>query len=207
MSISREVEQERLKAALSELTPSQRKIYAQVMAKDGPGSERFALMCATQSPPGSRNTDRAFCEGARRQMESMGERNRKAILAKAKAAGIPTDGKFYKGVLGGYTDPAAWVSNADDVLAVCKAKNLNCEGVINHKATNIEGPPPAPKPLADDIVSELCQREAMQNPDLLAKCKRDPKAKQELVEQIREKHSRRPAQSSGRQGRAKRRAG
>lgn len=205
MSISREVEQERLAAALSELTPSQRKIYAQVMAKDGPGSERFALMCATQSPPGSRNTDRAFCEGARRQMESMAPGNRQAIQKLAKAAGISTDGKFYKGSLGKYTDPAAWVSSADDVLAACKAKNLHCDGVIKHKAVDIEAPPPGSKPIADDLVAELCQAEAMKNPDLMAKCKRDPKARAELANQVRERHGR--GKSSGSRGKASRRKG
>ena len=37
----------------------------------------FAAMCALRQAPGSRNTDRAFCQGAQRQMDGMSEVNKK----------------------------------------------------------------------------------------------------------------------------------
>lgn len=145
---------------------------------------REAAMYALQAAPGSRNTDRAFCEGARRQMESMPASQRKDIQEIAKQAGINTDGKFYKGSIGKYNDPAAWVSSADDVLAVCKARNANCDGVISYKAVEREAAPPKRIPLAPDIVQRLEKSYLQSDPSLAAKVKRSRKARGELREKI-----------------------
>jgi hypothetical protein len=157
---------------------------------------RAAAMYALQTPPGSRHTDRAFCQGARRQMESMPEVNRKAIVKLAKSAGIATDGKFYKGSLGSYTDPAAWVTCADDVLTVCKARNLDCEGVIKHRAA-LKDEPPKPVDLAPHLARRLEREYLKRDPRLAAKVKASAKAKHELREMVVAKHGK-PARKRGR---------
>jgi hypothetical protein len=156
------------------------------MVADGQGVE-FAAMCALQQPPGSKNTDRAFQDGARRRMENMGAKTKDALLGAAQKAGINTAGKFYVGGLGRAQDPSAWVSTAQDVLDVCKKKNLNCEGVVNHKATFRDAPPPDVK-LAPDLVREFAANAMDADPGLAERCKRSKSARQELAERVIEKH-------------------
>jgi hypothetical protein len=158
------------------------------MVADGQGVE-FAAMCALQQPPGSKNTDRAFQDGARRRMENMGAKTKSALLGAAQKAGINTAGKFYVGGLGRAQDPSAWVSTAQDVLDVCKKKNLNCEGVVNHKATFRDAPPPDVK-LAPDLVREFAANAMDADPGLAERCKRSKTARQELAEKVIEKHGR-----------------
>lgn len=148
---------------------------------------RFAAMLALQSPPGTKNTDRAFSQGQHRKMEQMGGRTRKLLQETAKRAGIETNGKYYLGGALKATDPAAWVTSAEDALTVCKRRNLNAEGVLNYKATVIEKPPPDVA-LAPDLVRDF-ERKALQNdPALRAKVKANPKARRELREAIVERH-------------------
>lgn len=163
-------------------------------------SPRAAAMYALQQPAGTRNTDRAFCQGAQRQMESMTPINRQAIQKIAKRAGISTDGKFYKGSLGRYDDRAAWVTSADDVLAVCKAKNLDMEGVIKHTAVHKELPPPPDVPLAEDLVCEFARDYVTNDPALAERCRKSKRARLELREQIIQNHGRkrRPKKSNRR---------
>jgi hypothetical protein len=159
-------------------------VYAEYAAMVARGEyPRAAAMFALQSPAGSRNTDRAFCEGARRQMDGMLPLNQKKVLAAARAAGISVDGKFYKGSLGRPNDPAAWVTCADDVLAVCKARNLDCQGVITHKA-HFEDRPAKKTPLAPDIVKTFERDYMAKNPALAAEAKKNPKVRKELRERI-----------------------
>ncbi len=154
-------------------------------------SPRAAAMYALQQPAGTRNTDRAFCQGAHKQMENMTPINRQAIQRIAKRAGISTDGKYYKGGLGRYNDPAAWVSCADDVLAVAKAKNLDIEGVLNHKAVHKEVEPPKSQGLAPDIVQNIARDYLASDPALAERCSKSKHARLELREQIIDKHGRR----------------
>lgn len=154
---------------------------------------RFAEMCALQQAPGTRNTDRAFSEGAHRQMESMSEVNRRGLQKLAKRAGISTDGKFYKGSLGRPTDPAAWVSTADDVLSVARKRNLNVEGVINHKAVDIVQPPKK-RTIAPDIVNDLVRRQMTQDESLAHRVRQGKTKINEVREMVIEKHSRKPRQ-------------
>ena len=148
----------------------------------------FAAMCALRQAPGSKNTDRAFCEGAQRQMDSMCDVNKKAIYERAKAAGINIQGKFYKGSLGSYDDPAAWVSTADDVLAVAKEKNLSVEGVINYKSVAKDPTPKKKVRLAPDLVRGAVDRLLKQEPDTAEKVRRNPKSLREVVERVVDKH-------------------
>mgnify|MGYP001481487221 CR=1 FL=1 len=152
-------------------------------------SLEFAAMCALRQAPGSRNTDRAFCQGARRQMDSMSEVNQKKLYEIAKKAGISTQGKFYKGSLGRYTDPAAWVSCAEDVLTVCKERNLHCEGVISHKAVDL--PPVVNKiKLGPDIVNGFVKEELKKDGPLREKARKHPQSTKEVVERVVETHAR-----------------
>jgi len=138
-------------------------------------------MLALQSPPRTKNTDRTFCEGAHRQMEDMPDRQRKAILKFAKQAGINTSGKYYKGSLGGYTDPAAWVSTADDVLAVCKARNYTVTGAVNHQGTVM---PPKRVKMAPDLMAEMTKKELKADPVLAEKVRKNPKKLSEVKERV-----------------------
>ena len=110
------------------------------MYRENGQSPRFAAIAACQRAPGTKGSDRAFNEHARRRMDRMHATNQERILGIAKRAGINTQGKYYVGGLGRYNDPAAWVSTTDDILSVAKARNLNVEGSVNHTATPV-GPP------------------------------------------------------------------
>lgn len=161
-------------------------------------SPGFAAMLAMQQPPGSRFTDRAFCDGQRRKMERMSDVTRRAIQENARRAGISTDGKFYVGGLGRPDDPAAWVTSADDVLAVAKKRNLGVEGVLRHKSVDECGPPKPPVPLAEPLVRELMAEKMAADPGLAARCRKSRKARQELREAVLDKHGRKPRTSRGR---------
>lgn len=186
MSMSLEVEAARNADAVAALTLSQRAVYDECLRKDG--SPRFALMLATQSPPGSRNTDRAFCQGQVQKMERMA--NRDKIIQIAQKAGIKTDGKFYMGGLGKYTNPAAWVSCAEDVITSCKMQNLGCEGAVNFKVPRqLEPEPPKSVPLSPELVAEMAHKEMKANPALAEKCRKSKRAQQELKEMVTAKYS------------------
>jgi hypothetical protein len=162
---------------------------ALIAAGNPPGA---AAMFALQSPPGSRNTDRAFCEGQRRKMENMDPRTRKGIVELAKKAGINTDGKFFMGGLGGYTNPAAWVSCAEDVVTSCKVQNKGVEGVINFQAPAKKEVPPPSVPLSETLIKEMSSKYQKADPGLAERCKKSKKARNELREMVVAKHGRKP---------------
>lgn len=153
-------------------------------------SRVMAHMLVSREGWSLRNSDKAFNEGQRRKMSSMPEKNRDAICAAAQKAGINTNGKYYVGGLGRYTDPTAWVSTADDVLSVCKAKNLTATGVVNYKGHEV--PPPKRKGLADDIVARQVGKQLQSDPALAEKVRKGKKSVADVAEQVREKHSFRP---------------
>ena len=187
-ALSADIRYERALNDVRACGPEAERLFEQILANGE--SVEWAAMCACQQPPGSRNTDRAFCQGAQKRMNSMGDYLRNQIVKRAEAAGISTQGKFYKAGLGRYTDPAAWVSTADDVLAVAKARNLNVEGVINHKAAERDMKPKRVK-LAPDIVRSTERELLKASPELAAKVKKNPKARRELREAIVAKHGKR----------------
>lgn len=121
-----------------------------------PYGERWALMVATQTPPGTRGTDRAFMEGRYNDqwLDDMPKRQAERILRDARAVGINPNGKTYVGGLAdhrAHRDPEAWVDSTADVLRVAKKRNLTVEGIVNHKGTQIPQKPPA---LNERIVKE-----------------------------------------------------
>jgi hypothetical protein len=123
-----------------------------------PYGERWALMVATQTPPGTRGTDRAFMEGRLNDqwLDDMPKRQAQRILREARSAGINPNGKTYVGGLAdlrAHRDPEAWVDSTADVLRVAKKRNLTVEGIVSHKGTQIPQKPPAlsERIIRDDI--------------------------------------------------------
>ena len=179
-------------------------LYEQIIAAGE--TERWAAMCALQSPPGTKNTDRAFSQGQHQKMERMPTRNRNRIMAIAKQAGIATDGKFYVGALGKYDNPAAWVSSAEDVITSCKTQKIGVEGVLNYEppSKKREITPPKSVPLAPELVTEFAQKEMKADPALAEKCRNSKRARQELREKVIATHGKQPKRP--RAGRGFRRA-
>jgi hypothetical protein len=152
----------------------------------------FAAMLALQSPPGTKNTDRAFCDGQQRKMQRMSPLLRNMLQARAKEAGIDTRGKYYVGGLSGGNpkDRAAWVTTSDDVLSVCKERNYACDGVISKRRDDSRDKPPEAVALAPDIVNGIAKKMLQQDPSLRERVKNNRSAQGELREQIIEKHGR-----------------
>ena len=131
-----------------------------------PYGERWALMCATQTPPGTKGTDRALMEGKLNQqwLDDMPKKQAASILAEAKAAGINTAGKVYMGGLAdlrAHRDPMAWVDSSGDILKVAKARNLTVEGAVTHRGTPV---PPKRQVLNERIVQEELKRYRKRHP-------------------------------------------
>lgn len=133
----------------------------------------MAHMLASRRGPEARNTDKSFCSGAQRRMSTMNQDMRKEMLKRAHKAGVKTEGKYFVGGLGRYEDQKAWVSGADDVLRVAKERNLNVEGVINHKAQKLDQPPPK-KRMAEDVMQARLAKYA-QDPQVAEKLKKGGK--------------------------------
>lgn len=138
------------------------------MIADGQ-TERWALMCATQTPPGTKGTDRAFQEGRLdgNWLDKLPRRQAKRIVAEAKRAGISIAGKQYVGGLAdkrGHLDPMAWVSDTADVKRVARERNLNVQGAVTHQAYEVE--PRQSVGLNKSVVRELTKKEMAKNPDL-----------------------------------------
>lgn len=143
---------------------------------------RLVEMLATQTPPGTKGTDRAFMEDRHDPVPGAPEWLVKEVLKTAKKAGINTSGKTYKGFLAdsrGHADPEAWVSGIDDVKRVARKRNKNLTGAVEHRA--VELPPEPDIRLAEDIV----QRKMRQ---YIAKDRKWAKKPGELRDMVIEKH-------------------
>lgn len=147
----------------------------------------FAHMCVSREAWSVKNSDKAFNEGQRRKMSTMSEENRDNMCRAAQKAGINTNGKYYVGGLGKYTDPHAWVSTASDVIEVCRKKNLTATGVVNHKGT----PMPRPKSvdLAPDIVQKKVGERLKADPRLAERVKKGRTDVRDVVAEVKEKHA------------------
>jgi hypothetical protein len=150
------------------------------MIRDGQ-SERFAAMCASQTPPGTRGSDRAFMQG-RYNNEYMGEMGQKwagKLVREAREAGINTSGRFYMGGLAdkrGHRDPEAWVDSVSDVRRVAKARNLEVHGIIDYV------PPEQPPPKRIDIDQGILDE------NVAAEMKKNPGSKREdVVERVKDR--------------------
>lgn len=151
--------------------------------------EVWALMHACRRATGARGTDRAFNAGQRRRMENMDPVNRDLILKKAKRAGISTQGKYYCGGLGHYTDPCAWVSTDSDVLEVANKRNLELSGPIERRAVDVFDEPKSVV-LAEDIIQDRMRRAIASDPKVAEQFKKNPKRTSDsLREQVIAKHA------------------
>jgi hypothetical protein len=132
-------------------------------------TERFAIMCALQQPPGTRGTDRAFMEGryGNEWMKNQPQALTQRMLSDAKKAGISTSGKFYMGGIAdarGHCDPEAWVDSTADVLRVAQKRDLEVHGIVEYV-------PPAKAPQKEvdinpRILREHVRKELKENPQL-----------------------------------------
>jgi hypothetical protein len=131
-----------------------------------PYGEKWAAMCATQTAPGTKGSDRAFMEGRmnNQQLDAMPPRQARYIAKEARMAGINISGKYYCGGIAdhrGWKDPSAWVSSNDDVLRVAKARRMAVSGSVNYDP----GPaPPKRKLISDAILKDEMAREKRINP-------------------------------------------
>lgn len=131
-----------------------------------PYGDRWALMCALQTPPGTRGTDRAYMEGRynNQQLDGLPGAQAKWLAKEAKEAGISISGKYYCGGIAdsrGWKDPEAWVSGVDDIRRVARKRNLHVDGAVRHTATEL---PPERKVLAESIIKEEVAKEKRRNP-------------------------------------------
>lgn len=129
---------------------------------------RFAEMLATRSFPGLNGTNKAFNRGRCNNNQfahcpQLGDHFKRI----ADAQGVSIAGKHYCYGLGRYPgDPRAWVSDTSEVLAIARDRNLNIDGIVNHRGTPVAPTPDVP--LADDIWDEGVQSVMSQNPDMRA---------------------------------------
>ncbi len=190
-AIDKDIRLAQLRTDADRCGPDARALFERLLSEGK--TPEAAAMYACQQAPGTRFTDRAFCQGQHRKMENMGPLVSKMLHDRAKKAGIDSRGKYYLGGLAqrgkGPTDPAAWVTCADDVLTVAKAKNLNIEGVLNRPAIVKEQAPNQPG-LAPDIVNNLARQALAKDPALRERVRRSKHAGQELRESIVDKHTR-----------------
>jgi len=134
-------------------------------------TERWALMCALQQPPGLKGTDSSFMTGRmnNQQLDDMPKDHAQNIVTLAKRAGINVSGKYYASGLAdkrGVADPRAWVSSADDIRRVAIERNLSVTGAVEHKG--IPEDRPQSKPLSERLTRELMQRERKHHPNMKA---------------------------------------
>ncbi|TXH59096.1 MAG: hypothetical protein E6Q97_00545 [Desulfurellales bacterium] len=191
---------ERIAYEEAESLPRELRREFDAMVADG-NKPQFALACILQEAPsgkgnftphfgnvGGRINDQAFVRSAFRRMNTMNPRNREKILKIAQRAGINTEGKAYCGQLGGYSNPMAWCSTAEDVLESCKRQNLSSSGAVEYKAHEEEAPIQG-KALAPDIVKREAKRLLTKDPDLAAKVREGRVKKQEVAERVVAKHA------------------
>jgi hypothetical protein len=132
-------------------------------------THRFAEMCALQSPPGTKGTDRAVME--RRYdgqwLDKMPKHQALRIVNEARAAGVNISGKYYMSGLAdkrGHCDPAAWIESAADIRKVARERNLNVRGIVDHEAVKME--PRKSPALSERLVREMSKKEMRANPKL-----------------------------------------
>lgn len=199
---------ERIAMEEAESLPKPLRREFDAMVADG-NTPQFALACILQEAPGGKGNftpkfhnvggrvnDQAFVRSAFRRMNTMHAGNREKILARAKAAGINTNGKAYCGQLGRYDNPLAWCSTAEDVLESCKRQNLSSTGAVEYKAHDDQRPVEG-VPLAPDIVRREARRMVSKDPKLAEQVAKGKVKKQEVAERVIAKHGKKRLVFSG----------
>jgi hypothetical protein len=152
----------KLPPEIAEASPEVQRVYLAAL----PHGERWALMVALQTPPGTKGTDRAFMEGRmnQQQLDDMPPLQAKWLAREARAAGINISGKYYCGGLAdsrGWRDPEAWVSSSDDVLRVAKRRSRKVEGSVNYDPGLA---PPKRVLLSESIIRDELRKERKKHP-------------------------------------------
>jgi hypothetical protein len=93
------------------------------------------------------------------------------LLNEARAAGVSTRGKVYKGGLARFPgDPEAWVESRGDCVRRAEALGLTLEGSINYAPPEPLGAPEdKPYRVADTILEEHYQEALEADPSLATK--------------------------------------
>jgi hypothetical protein len=155
-------------------------------------SDSLALMFAFQRGP-TLFTDDTFRAtfGVNGEQFAKNPKRGDALARNARRNGVNVKGKIYIGQLNrhGYQpggDPEAWIDGRGDIQRLLKKRGHGGEQTDDPglRIKAVEKPPDAPIPLAEDIVRDIARRKIAKNPSL-KKMK-----KQELREQIIEKHGR-----------------
>jgi hypothetical protein len=172
--------------------PDWQQCFYELMVESG-NHPVMAHMLACRQAPVMGQSDRSFCESLHRRMSGRSEQERTAMVELARRAGINTDGKFYVGGLGTYSDPTAWVSNIEDARRALELKpHLNAEGLVRKKATHIPDGPPPRKILADDLAAEMIHKEIAADPKLAEKVRKKQVSASELREMVEDKYAYKP---------------
>lgn len=162
--------------------PAVQAFYEKMIAEGQ--SHNMAEMLALQAAPQIGGTDSQFMKG--RFHKDQFEKDPKAgefYRAKAKAAGVSTKGKWYQHNLAAYPgDPEAWVSGTGDVKRICEKRNIECDGLVKHKAHEETAYDDGPYRPADDLIMEDLALEVQKNPDLRHNPKKFEDTKQSLIE-------------------------
>lgn len=170
-----------LPSEIRNASPAVRAHYVRMIR--GGQSERWALMCALQAPPGTRQTERAFFEGRNNGewLSKLPKRQAERMVRAAKAAGVNPSGKIYFGGIAdkrGIYDPEAWVSDAADVKRVAEKRGLDVDGAVRHRASG--RPVRKSVDIAPDILKREAAYELKKNPGLTKREARE-KAKSRIV--------------------------
>jgi hypothetical protein len=183
--ISEERRIEFIEQQMARQPPETQALYLESLQKGG--GPVFAEMIAMRQAPQMMNSHRTYEEGLTRKMNGMSDYNRLKMQSIAARAGISTNGKTHVSGLGGYDKPDAWVTCAEDVNTICKAKDLTMDGALHRKADK-PLPPVKRVALATDLQNEMMRRSLAADPDTAAKCKADPKKLGELREKVVAEH-------------------
>lgn len=159
------------------------------MIKSGQ-TERWALMCALQAPPGTRQTERAFFEGRNNGewLNKLPKKQAERMLKAAREAGVNPSGKIYFGGIAdkrGIYDPEAWVSDASDVKRVAEKRGMDVDGAITHRSSG--RPVKKSVDIAPDILKRETAYEMAKNPGL-SKREARAKAKERIVPHWKKKN-------------------
>ena len=136
--------------------------------EQGDTTERMDLKCSrcqrsllrVNQVPGL-VTDSVFMSGRYHDDGFTSDWARKRALAKAKAAGVDTNGAVYCPELcppGESLSPKAWVKDRADVARRVRELGKGCEGMVNVRAPDVEPEPERPYQAAPDIVEARVKR-------------------------------------------------
>lgn len=153
-------------ASIRRASPEAQEMYGRLRSEGQ--SHKWAEMCALQSPPGIKGTDRSYMHGRynNQQLDGMPADHARNIITLAKRAGINPSGKYYASSIAdhrGPADPAAWVDSTADVKRVAMARNLNVSGAVEHKAIPV---PPKRVALSERLTKEMMRAERRNHPNM-----------------------------------------